>query len=163
VIEGPTEPFHILEGTLLTFHVNAFDPDSGDVVTLSMVSGPSGATFVGNQFSWTPSYAGEYTVQLQASDGKGGFDTRNISIIVDALHFPLEDLQGQFFGVMIGGRALEVFLGQPTFGDVSLRYVVVSGPGAAGTQQRMPPPSPRYLAALLEPLDCPRTLLHPNS
>jgi len=47
------------ENSLLTFDVNATDPD-GDSITYSAQNLPSGATFSGQNFNWTPSYTSRY-------------------------------------------------------------------------------------------------------
>ncbi len=56
---------------LLTFTVDAADPD-GDTIEYSAESLPSGAVFVGQGFSWTPSQgqAGSYQVTFTAGDGQ---------------------------------------------------------------------------------------------
>ena len=60
------------EGTLLTFTASAVDPDT-DPVTITAVPLPSGATFDGTTFSWTPDYdaaaSSPYSVTFTASDG----------------------------------------------------------------------------------------------
>lgn len=58
------------ENQSLSFSVNATDPD-GDSVTITASGLPSGASFNGSNFSWTPSYSqsGSYTVTFTASDG----------------------------------------------------------------------------------------------
>ncbi|NDD64479.1 MAG: hypothetical protein EBZ36_10970, partial [Acidobacteria bacterium] len=65
-------PQSILTGQLLTFTVTASDPDSGQIVTLSAASLPSGAIFnqARGQFDWTPAsgQAGSYTVTFTATD-----------------------------------------------------------------------------------------------
>ena len=55
---------------LLVFNVNATDPD-GDTITYSATGLPIGATFVSQNFRWTPgtSQAGTYDVTIIASDG----------------------------------------------------------------------------------------------
>jgi len=71
------------ENSLLTFDVNATDPD-GEPITYSAQSLPSGATFSGQTFSWTPSYsqAGSYQVRFIASDGNSQ-DSETITITVN--------------------------------------------------------------------------------
>lgn len=59
------------EGQLLEFVVSASDPD-GDMVTLSVIDLPQGATFNAStgKFSWTPNsgQAGLYRVTFSATD-----------------------------------------------------------------------------------------------
>ncbi len=73
-------------GNLLSFNVNAQDPDS-DPVTLTAFDLPSGASFspsnpvtgsggsVSGTFNWTPSSSqtGDYTVRFQANDDQSAF------------------------------------------------------------------------------------------
>ncbi len=58
--------------TLYTYTALAKDPDS-DILTYSIVSGPEGMTIDGakGRLAWTPSTAGNFTVVLKGSDGKG--------------------------------------------------------------------------------------------
>ncbi len=60
------------EGTLLTFTASATDPDN-DAVTITAAVLPSGATFDGTTFSWTPDFdaaaSSPYLVTFTASDG----------------------------------------------------------------------------------------------
>lgn len=76
------------EGSVLSFGVNATDPD-GDALTYSASGLPAGATFdpATKQFSWTPDYtqAGDYTVTFTASDGTNSYSlsgTKTVSISV---------------------------------------------------------------------------------
>jgi len=73
----------INENDLLTFIVNATDAD-GDAITYSAQNLPSGATFSGQSFSWTPSFnqAGSYQVTFIASDGQAQ-DSETITITVN--------------------------------------------------------------------------------
>ncbi len=74
----------IYAGDLLTFTLNATDPD-GDTITYSVTSLPSGATFGNPSFSWTPdnNQAGSYDVTFTASDGQAQ-DSEKITITVTA-------------------------------------------------------------------------------
>jgi PKD repeat protein len=58
------------ENTLLSFTVNATDPD-GDALTYLADNIPVGATFISQSFDWTPGYeqAGLYVLNFGASDG----------------------------------------------------------------------------------------------
>lgn len=60
----------VAENSLLSFSLSASDPD-GDSLTYSSSSLPSGATFSGPSFAWTPTYEqmGSYAVTFTASDG----------------------------------------------------------------------------------------------
>ncbi len=59
------------ETTLLTFRVNATDPD-GDAIGYLATGLPGGATFTGQTFNWTPAHSqadGSYDVTFTAGDG----------------------------------------------------------------------------------------------
>ncbi|MCK5600953.1 hypothetical protein KAR91_03730, partial [Candidatus Pacearchaeota archaeon] len=72
------------EGQLLTFTVNAIDPD-GDEVAYTAQPLPDGAEFTGDTFTWTPSFsqAGDYDITFTADDGQGLDDTMTITITVN--------------------------------------------------------------------------------
>ncbi len=76
------------EGQLLSFSIHATDPD-GDEITYAAAGLPSGASFVGNTFSWTPDYgqAGTYPVTFTASDWQGS-DSEQITITVRHVNRP---------------------------------------------------------------------------
>ncbi len=60
----------VAEGQALSFTLIATDPD-GDVLTYAATNLPSGATFSGNTFTWTPDYndAGNYeNIEFSVSD-----------------------------------------------------------------------------------------------
>jgi hypothetical protein len=71
------------ENAALTFTISATDAD-GDTLTYSATNRPSGSTFSGSTFSWTPTYtqAGTYQVTFSVSDGRGGTDSEIITITV---------------------------------------------------------------------------------
>lgn len=70
------------EGQTLTFTVSATDSD-GDSLTYSASSLPSGSSFVGQTFTWVPTYdqAGSYSVTFTVSDGQST-DSEQITIAV---------------------------------------------------------------------------------
>lgn len=73
----------VLEGQALTFVVTASDQD-GDTVTISASGLPSGSTFSGNTFTWTPGFdegGKTVTVSFAASDGQLGANA-SVSIAV---------------------------------------------------------------------------------
>jgi len=79
------------ENTLLTFTVNATDPD-GDNLTYSASNLPQGASFntASKTFAWTPTYeqAGTYpNVHFEVSDGTGT-DSEDITITVNNVNRP---------------------------------------------------------------------------
>lgn len=71
------------EGALLTFNVSGSDPD-GDALTYSAANLPSGATFVGQTFSWTPGFAqsADYVVTFTVNDGDGGTASTDANISI---------------------------------------------------------------------------------
>ncbi|MGE5308017.1 MAG: putative Ig domain-containing protein [Deltaproteobacteria bacterium] len=71
----------IAENALLGFTVTAADPD-GDTLSYTAQGLPTGATFQNGTFAWTPGYnqAGAYQVTFKADDGKGGTDSKTITI-----------------------------------------------------------------------------------
>jgi hypothetical protein len=71
------------ENELLSFTISATDADS-DTITYSASGLPSGATFAGQSFSWTPDYdqADSYEVTFTASDGQAQ-DSETITITVN--------------------------------------------------------------------------------
>lgn len=79
---APITSKSVNEGQALAFTVSASDPD-GDTVTCTASGLPSGATFNGTSFQWTPSssQSGSYTVQFTASDGSLT-DTESVAITV---------------------------------------------------------------------------------
>ncbi len=73
---------NINEGQLLQFTVSASDSDN-DVLTYTVDGLPPGASFVGQQFSWTPTFdqAGVYQVTFNVNDGEE-IDSETITITV---------------------------------------------------------------------------------
>ena len=76
------------EGTLISFAVSASDPD-GTTPTLSMENSPSGATFLGGVFDWTPTFlqSGDYDVTFIATDGSLS-DSEVVTITVNNVNQP---------------------------------------------------------------------------
>jgi PKD repeat protein len=78
----------VSEGSLLTFNISATDPDGG-TLTYSAATLPTGATFSGQTFNWTPNYAqsGTYPVTFTVSDGSLT-DSEAITITVNNTNQP---------------------------------------------------------------------------
>ncbi len=72
----------VSENSALSFSVSATDADS-DTITYSATGLPTGATFTGQSFSWTPDHtqAGTYQVVFTASDSSDS-DSETITITV---------------------------------------------------------------------------------
>ena len=70
------------EADVLSFGISATDAD-GESLTYSATGLPTGATFAGQTFTWTPTYdqAGSYTVTFTASDGEDD-DSEAVGIVV---------------------------------------------------------------------------------
>lgn len=79
----PAENKAVAEGESMSFGVSASDPD-GDAVTLAADPLPSGSSFTGGTFSWTPTYeqAGTYTITFIATDPSGLNSSRTVTITV---------------------------------------------------------------------------------
>ncbi len=71
------------EGSALSFSVSAADAD-GDTLTYSASPLPTGASFSGQTFSWTPAVgqAGSYTITFTVSDGRGGTASEAATVTV---------------------------------------------------------------------------------
>ncbi len=76
------------ENQPISFSISATDAD-GDPITYSATGVPSGATFTGQTFTWTPTYsqAGTYNVTFMAGDGRAQ-DSQTITISVVNVNRP---------------------------------------------------------------------------
>ncbi|RLE58708.1 MAG: hypothetical protein DRJ35_07375, partial [Thermoprotei archaeon] len=65
-------------------YLSATDADS-DSLTYSAPIKPTGSSFSGTHFSWTPGCCdiGTHTVKFEVRDGKGGYDSETITITVN--------------------------------------------------------------------------------
>jgi PKD repeat protein len=82
----------VAEGTALAFTVTASDPDGDSLQFTGTSPLPAGATFTGQEFSWTPGYdqAGLYPVTFSVSDPSGLTDEETITITVTDTNRPPE-------------------------------------------------------------------------
>ncbi|MBK6686015.1 MAG: putative Ig domain-containing protein [Deltaproteobacteria bacterium] len=66
------------------YPVAASDPDQGDVVSVTLASGPSGMAFAASALEWTPTGAnvGNHTVVLEARDLRGAVARQSFTISV---------------------------------------------------------------------------------
>ncbi|MCZ6637751.1 MAG: S8 family serine peptidase, partial [Alphaproteobacteria bacterium] len=79
---APAEAGTAYAGTLVG---TASDPDSGDVLTYSKVSGPAWLSVAGNgALSGTPGTAGDDSFEVAVNDGNGGSDQATLEITVAA-------------------------------------------------------------------------------
>ncbi|MBI4815822.1 MAG: cadherin-like domain-containing protein [Deltaproteobacteria bacterium] len=69
-------------GELLAYSVAIFDPDLGDLATLSIESAPAGATLAGSLLSWTPDSAGDFSFVLRVTDTHGASTLQTFSVHV---------------------------------------------------------------------------------
>ena len=78
---SPIQFEELVENSPLTFPLTAEDSD-GDSLVYSAHNLPTGATFSGQTFSWTPALgqAGTYQVTFMVSDGKGGRIRRRLRL-----------------------------------------------------------------------------------
>jgi hypothetical protein len=80
----------VAEGVLLSFAVSAADPD-GDAVTITLTSGPAGASFDGTTFSFTPNFSqsGTATASFRATAGALTANTNTTITITDTNRAPV--------------------------------------------------------------------------
>ncbi len=70
-------------GAAFTRTLTATDPDAGDTLTFTLVSGPAGMTLSGAALAWTANVAaGDYAVTVKVTDSGGLFDTRTFTLHV---------------------------------------------------------------------------------
>lgn len=78
----------VVEAQQLSRAISGFDPDSGDILTFVLATDAPGATLVenaaGRWFNWTPDNndAGTYYANVSVSDGNGGSDFENFTVVV---------------------------------------------------------------------------------
>jgi len=75
-----------VKGLQLKFKVKAIDPDSGQILTYSLISAPAGAKINASTgtFTWTPTTAGSYTFKIRATDNDvpALYDEEQITVTV---------------------------------------------------------------------------------
>ncbi len=81
---NPAPPSAVAEGALFSWVPAVSDVDVGDVVTLSLVLGPTGMAFVGGELRWTPDNddVGFHTVRVRATDVAGASVQREFTVEV---------------------------------------------------------------------------------
>jgi len=108
----------VSEGETLTFSVSANDPDN-DSISYYAQNLPSGATFSGSTFSWTPTsgQADSYQVTFVASDGQLE-DSETITITVNAevpaedpgwIELTYDDFENGFGNYTVGGKDCRLY------------------------------------------------------
>jgi hypothetical protein len=88
----------------LVHEVRAVD-DDGDPVALSLSAGPPGMALEAGRLSWTPAGAGNFTVVLAATDGKGGSATQEFLLRVSPAVRPVVLVAFPSSGQSVEGKA----------------------------------------------------------
>ena len=121
----------VAEGERLRVALSATDAD-GDRLRYSASGRPTGSSFSGGVFSWTPTYeqAGTYRVTFMVSDGRGGTARETVTITVgEANRAPvLARINTQ--RVAEGERLRLALRGSDADGD-GLRYSMADAPSGA--------------------------------
>ncbi|MBK6686016.1 MAG: hypothetical protein IPG45_16200 [Deltaproteobacteria bacterium] len=104
------------------------DPDFGDVVSLSLVAGPTGMSISNGAITWTPTLSqwGAHSVVFRATDQGGLYDQRAFSIIVGgrAPSFQSTPVTAAVHGTPYTYAAVAT---DPDAGD-TVRYALLAGP-----------------------------------
>ena len=128
---------------VLTIILEGSDAD-GDKLTYSVEGEPTGASLAEQTFSWTPSLAqvGTYEVTFTVEDGRGGSDSQNVTINVEANQIP--ELASIGPHIAEEGSALTIILeGSDADGDV-LTYSVEGEPTGASLAEQTFSWTPSY-------------------
>lgn len=129
---GDTQPLQLYLGpdkwgeTTLVYNITGA-PSSGSKQTLTDDQGNN----MGVYFVWTPTAADAgvtYTMTVSASGISGFEGSGTITFIAELPHFPIQNLEGQVFGAMVEGKALEVMLGPVDWNGTALQYEITSKP-----------------------------------
>ncbi len=88
---GAQENQTLAIGTPFTRALSGVDPDAGDTLAFSLVTGPSGMTLSGAMLNWSTSArtAGDYTVTVRVTDAAGAFDQKSFTVTLQASAAPL--------------------------------------------------------------------------
>ncbi len=125
---NPSDASHSLtEGDSITINLIGNDVD-GDTLTYSATGLPSGATLLGQTFSWTATSsdvsATPYSITFTVDDGQGGSDSKPVSITVPpstSLELSISDVtlssgaSGTYTNVLSGSLAGGVSGGTPQY------------------------------------------------
>ncbi|MFO1311988.1 MAG: PASTA domain-containing protein [Burkholderiales bacterium] len=78
-------------GTPFARKLAASDPDAGELLTFSLVSGPSGMTLAGADLSWLTAgrSAGDYNVTVRVTDKAGAYDQKSFTVTLQASASPI--------------------------------------------------------------------------
>ena len=128
---------------VLTIILEGSDAD-GDELTYSIEGEPTGASLSEQTFSWTPSSAqvGTYQVTFTVEDGRGGSDSQNVTINVEANQIP--ELASIGPHIAEEGSALTIILeGSDADGD-ALTYSIEGEPTGASLAEQTFSWTPSY-------------------
>jgi RHS repeat-associated protein len=108
-------------GTTFSRTLVASDPDDGDVLTFSLVSGPTGMTLTGAAISWptTGKAIGDYTVAVEVTDVGGLSDTKQFTVTLRVAVAPVarDDQYRVLLGQTLNVAAPGVLLNDSSPGD----------------------------------------------
>src|SRR5262249_6140175 len=81
--------------TAYSYDVKATDPD-GDSLTYALVAAPAGMMIhpTTGLISWTPVTSGDFPVQVQVSDGRGGSGNQAFTVTVSEALVPAPNIVG---------------------------------------------------------------------
>ena len=139
--------FAVQMGRTFRMFIEATDLDAGDLVTLSVVEGPEGASFIQNNLiGWHVDRSkfkaeNEYELKIRASDGTDATDTTfyitveshewNVfydNITASDVKFSAADSTKIFYGTIINGNKLQVYRYNEIFHDFQPIHSVESSP-----------------------------------
>ncbi len=117
-------------GTALDLMLLASDPNSGDTLTWTLVSGPAGATLEGSsgRLRYTANAVGSFPFTVRVTDAAGSSDEGSFTLTVVAANRPprIEGPARMHFPVG-AERTVPVWVSDPD-GDAPLTLTLVSGP-----------------------------------
>ncbi|MGK9475331.1 putative Ig domain-containing protein [Melioribacter sp. OK-6-Me] len=149
---NPAGPFTVNEGQTLSFQLVGADANTGDVLTYSGTSLPSGASVNATTgvFTWNVNYeqAGNYTLSFSVKDKAGLTATTSVSVTVNNVNrapvFTAEIPDNEIIPVHNVPVAYEfIYKAEDPDGD-AVQFRIVSGPGeisANGEYSWAPTPS----------------------
>jgi hypothetical protein len=87
----------------LTYDVRT--DDDGDAVSLTLAAGPAGMALDAGRITWTPAGAGNFTVVINATDGRGGATLQQFTLAVAAATRPIVVVSFPSQGQSVEGKA----------------------------------------------------------